>query len=223
MDDLIPEEFYGVVKFFAVAGMAMDGIEMKIVIVPGGDVGRGMRLVAELAFETPENAPEKEFVVEAHEVTLDVEFDGKGGFGIIIGGAADVGGEALLAVEGAFILAAGIGVGDKAAIPPIGADIEEEVVDDAVAKGGGDDFAGDGVVDDEGDAARRFITAANNTVAEEDEIFHIGEFEAVFVDGFAFAFAGVVVGLPEGLEEEFFEAGGVGSHYWGGVRGRLVF
>lgn len=183
MDDLIPEEFYGVVKFFAVAGMAMDGIEMKIVIVPGGDVGRGMRLVAELAFETPENAPEKEFVVEAHEVTLDVEFDGKGGFGIIIGGAADVGGEALLAVEGAFILAAGIGVGDKAAIPPIGADIEEEVVDDAVAKGGGDDFADDRVMNDEGDAAAGLVVMADEAVAEIDNIFHGVKFKLVLVNG----------------------------------------
>ncbi len=223
MDDLIPEEFYGVIKLFAVAGMAMDGIEMKVFIVSGGDVGSGMRLVAELTFETPENAPEKEFVVKAHEVALDVEFDSKGGFGIIIGDAADVGGEALLAVESAFVFATGIGVGDKTAIPPIGADVEEEVMDDAVTKGGGDDFAGDGVVNDEGDAARRFIAATNNTVAEEDEIFHVGEFEAVFVDGFAFAFAGVVIGLPKRLEEELFETGGVGSHCWGGVRGRLAF
>lgn len=212
MDDLIPEEFYGVIKLFAVAGMAMDGILVKIIVVVGGDVRDRASLVVELAFEAPENAPEKEFVVETHEVALDVEFDGESGFGIILGGAADVRGEALLAVEGAFVLAAGVGVGNKAAIPPIGADVEEEVVDDAVTKGGGDDFAGDGIVDNEGYAARGLIAATNDAVAEEDEIFHIGEFEAVFVDGFAFAFAGVVVGLPERLEEELFEAGGVGGH-----------
>lgn len=81
------------------------------------------------------------------------------------------------------------------------------MVDDAIAKWSGDDFADHWVTDDEGDAAARFVAALDNAVAETDEIFHVVKFEAVFVDGFAFAFAGTIVGVPKFAKEKILETG----------------
>ena len=133
-------------------------------------------------------------MVQAHKVALDVKFGDEGGAGVVRGGLTEVAGEALLAVEGAFALAAGVGIGDEAAVPPVGADVEEEMMDDAVAEGGGDDFAGDGVLDDEGDAAAGMIITAEDAVAEVNEVFHIVKFKAVLVYGVFLAFAGGEVG-----------------------------
>ncbi len=75
-------------------------------------------------------------------------------------------------------------------------------MDDAIAERGGDDFADNRVVNDEGDAAAGFVTAAKNAVAELGDIFHFVNFKTVFVESFAFAFAGEVVSAPELLQEE---------------------
>lgn len=113
----------------------------------------------------------------------------------------------LLAEEDALILATGIRVDDKAAVPPVGTDVVEEVVDDAVAKGRGDNLADNWIMDDESDAAARNVATADDAVAELSNIFHFVELETVFVDGLALAFAGDFVGAPEFFEKKVFKVG----------------
>lgn len=168
VDDLVPEELDGLVKLVAVAGVTADAVFVIIIFVVERDVGCGVGVIFELTVETPADTLVKFAVVEAHEVALDVEFDDEGGAGVILGCAANVGGEALLAEESAFADAAGIGIDDEAAIPPAGADVIEKVVNDAVAERGGDDFADDGITDDESDAAAGFVAALDDAVAEEN-------------------------------------------------------
>ena len=106
-------------------------------------------------------------------------------------------GEAFLAVERAFAFAAGVRVRDKTTVPPIGADIIEKMMHDAVAKGCGNDFANHWVAYDESHTAAGFVIAAHNAVAQVDSIFHGIELVAVFVHGMAFAFARSVIGYPK--------------------------
>ncbi len=117
-----------------------------------------------LLFEPPENALIKFFVVQAHEIALDIEFDGIGGECVILGDLADVAGETFLTVEGAFILAARIRVGNETAVPPIGTNIEKKMMNDTVAKGRGDDFADDGIFDNESDTTAGMIMTTNETI-----------------------------------------------------------
>lgn len=136
-------------------------------------------------------------MVEAHKITLNIEFDSKSWFGIVLGSLTNVTSKAFLAVECAFALATRIGIRNEATIPPLGTAIIEKVVNDAVAKGCSNDFANDWIVDDKGDAAARFIKTAYDAVAEVDDIFHSIELETVFVDSMFFAFSGGFVGVPE--------------------------
>ncbi len=145
-------------------------------------------------------------MVEAHEIALDVEFDDKSAFAVVVGGLANMKSEALLAIERAFALAARIGVGLEAAVPPLGADVVEEVVDDAIAEGRGDNLADDGVANDEGDPAAGFVVALDDAVAQGNNVFHVVEFETMLVDSFAFALARVSVGLPQLVEEKILES-----------------
>lgn len=194
----MPEKLNGLIKFVAVAGMAVDMVAGE---VAGGDL-LGRYVTLELAVETPVNPFDELAVAEVDEVTFDIEDDGEGGLSVIESGLADVLGEALLAEEDAFAEAAGVGVSDEAAVPPVGADIEEEVVNDAITEGRSDDLADDWIVDDESDAAARAVMAADDTIAQGDDIFHVVEFETMLVDGFAFALAGDFVGAPKLLEQE---------------------
>lgn len=168
MDDLVPEKLDDLVELVAVAGVATDAILMVIFFVVERDVRNSVGVVFELAVETPTDAFVEFAVVEAHEVALDVEFDDESRAGVIFRGATDVGGEALLAEEGAFTDAAGVGVDEKAAVPPVSADIIKKVMDDAVAERGGDDFADDGIVDDKSDAAAGFVAALDDAIAKEN-------------------------------------------------------
>ena len=81
--------------------------------------------------------------------------------------------ETLLVEEGAFADTTGVRVDDEPAVPPIGADVIKEVMNDAVAEWGGNDFADDWIADDEGDATAGFITALDDAVAEKNEVFHV--------------------------------------------------
>ncbi len=72
-------------------------------------------------------------------------------------------------------------------------------MNDAITKGRRDDFASDRIMDDKSDPAGRLVVAAQNTVAQEDDVFDGIEFKTVFVDGFAFALAGIFVGAPKFL------------------------
>lgn len=193
VDDLVPEKLHGLVKLFAVVGVTVD----MVLRVFG---------MSELLAEAPEDAFIEKVVAHVHEVALDVELNAESRLGIVLGSAGDVGGEALLGIEGALADTAGIGIGDEMAVPPIAASIKDEMVDDAVTERSGDDFADDGVVDDKGDAAARAIGAVEDFVAKDVEVFHIAEFETVFVDGAALAFAGVLVGDPEFVEKIFRKA-----------------
>lgn len=168
VDDLFPEELDGLVELVAVASVAADAVFMIVFFVVEWDVGSGIGVIFELAVETPTNTFIKFAVVETHEVALNIEFDDESGTGVILGGTADMSGEALLAEEGAFADAARIGVDNEAAVPPAGANVIKEMMYDAIAEGGGDDFADDGVADDEGDTAAGFVTALDNTVAKID-------------------------------------------------------
>ncbi len=106
-------------------------------------------------------------------------------------------GEAFLTIECAFALTARVRIGDKTTVPPIGADIIEKMMHDAVAKGCGNDFANHWVAYDESHTAAGFVIAAHNAVAQVDSIFHGIELVAVFVHGMAFAFARSVIGYPK--------------------------
>lgn len=206
MDDLVPEEFDDLVELVAVAGMTADAVLMIIFFVIDRDMRSGVGVIFELAVETPTNALVKFVVVEAHKITLDVEFDDESRAGVIFGGTADVGGEALLAEESTFADATRVRVDEEAAVPPVGANIVKKVMDDAVTKGSGDDFADDGIVNNEGDAATGFVAALNDAVAEENQVFHIVELEAVLVDSFALAFTGTIISVPKFAEEKVLEA-----------------
>ncbi len=173
MDDLVPEEFDDLIELVAVAGVAADTVSVVVFFIIKGDVRNGVGIVFELAVKTPADAFVELAMVEAHEVALDVEFDDEGGTSVILRCATDMGGKALLAEESAFADAAGVRVDDEAAVPPVGADVIEEMVNDAVAEWGGNDFADDWIADDEGNAAAGFITALDDAVAEENEIFHV--------------------------------------------------
>lgn len=172
VDDFVPDIFKKVVEFMFIGGMTADII-----------IGVGEFAVEKLLFKTPEDASVEEIMVKAHEITLDVEFDGEGLASVVFGDLADVMGEALLAVECAFADATRIRIGAKAAVPPAGANIEEEMMNHAVAEGRSDNFTDDGVMDDKGDATAGFIVMTNEAVAEINDIFHGIELELVFVDG----------------------------------------
>ena len=168
VDDLIPEELDGLVELVAVASVAADAVFVIVSFVIERDVRSGVGVIFELAVETPADAFVEFAVVEAHEVALNIEFDDESGAGVILGGAADMSGEALLAEEGAFADTTGIGVDNEAAVPPAGTNVIKEMMNDAIAEGGGDDFADDGIADDEGDTAAGLVTALDNTIAKID-------------------------------------------------------
>lgn len=169
----MPEEFDDLVELVAVAGVAADTVSMVILFIIERDVGNGVRIISELAVKSPADAFVELAVVEAHEISLDVELDDEGGASVIFRGAADVSGETLLVEEGAFADTTGVRVDDEPAVPPIGADVIKEVMNDAVAEWGGNDFADDWIADDEGDATAGFITALDDAVAEKNEVFHV--------------------------------------------------
>lgn len=114
--------------------------------------------------------------------------------------------ETLLSEEDTLILAARIGIYDETAVPPVGAEIVEEVMDNAIAEGCCDDLANDGIVDDEGNAATGAIMMMNHALTERDDILHVVEFETVLVDGITLAFAGSFVSTPKFNGEEFAKA-----------------
>lgn len=178
------------------------------IILKAIDIGEGKRvfIALKLTIKAPDDTLEKFIMIKANEIALDIESDGEGRFGIILGGLADMMGEALLTEEDAFAFAARIRILRKATIPPIGADIMEKMVDDAITKRCGDDFAGDWVVDDKGDTTAGLITAADNTVTEEKNIFYIVNFETMLIDGFAFAFASDFVSTPKFTKQKFGKA-----------------
>lgn len=119
----MPEKLNDLIELVAVAGVAADAVLVIIFFVVERNMRSGVRVIFELAVETPADTLVEFAVVEAHEVALDVEFDDEGGLGVIFGGTADVGGKTLLAEEGAFTDAARVGVDEKTAIPPAGANI----------------------------------------------------------------------------------------------------
>lgn len=120
-------------------------------------------------------------------------------------GAADVLLETLLAEEDAFVLATRIRIDDETAVPPVGAEIIEKMMDYAVAKRRSDDLANDRIVDDKSDTAAGLIMMMNHAFAEGDDVFHVVEFETMLVDSIALAFAGGFVGAPELDGEKFAE------------------
>ena len=194
VDDLVPNVFKKIVEFMFVGRMAADVI-----------FGVGEFTVEELAFEPPEDAFVEEIVIQAHKIALDVEFDGKSLAGVVFGDLANVVGEAFLAVKCTFADAAGIGIGTKTAVPPLCADIEEEMMNYAVAKGSGDNFTDDRVVNDEGDAAAGLVVMTDEAVAEINDVFHGVKFKLVFVNGRAFTLARNIISDPKFTEEKFFK------------------
>lgn len=93
----VPEIFESIIETLAVIGVAAD-----IVLF----VGAGA--VIELLVQSPENAFVELFMIQAHEIPLDVKLDGVGGDGVILCNLTEVMGEAFLAIERAFALATGI-------------------------------------------------------------------------------------------------------------------
>lgn len=162
-------------------------------------------IALKLAVETPDDTLIKFAMAKANEIALNIHRNGESGLGVVLGGLADVGGEALLTIEDTFALATGIRIRAESVVPPFGGEIIEEVMDDAITERGGDDFAGDGIVNDEGNAAARDIDATNDTVTKKADVFHIINFETVFVDGFTLAFAGDFVSAPKFTKQIFFK------------------
>ena len=131
---------------------------------------------------------------------MDVEGDGESGLLVVFGDFGDVVGKALLAVEDTFFFATGVRIDAKTAVPPFGTHVKEKMMNNAVTKWGGDNLASNWVMDDKSNATVGLIATTKDAVAQENNIFHIVEFEAVFVNGFAFAFAGGLIGAPELIE-----------------------
>lgn len=131
---------------------------------------------------------------------MDVEGDGESGLLVVFGDFGDVVGKALLAVEDTFFFATGVRIDAKTAIPPFGTHIKEEMMNDTVTKWGSDNLASNWVMDDKSNATVGLIATTKDAVAQENNIFHIVELKTMFVDGFAFAFAGGLIGAPELIE-----------------------
>lgn len=194
IDNFVPEIFKDIIKPGLVGRVTTDAIF---------NVGTGAMI--ELLLETPEDTFIEFIVVQAHEIPLNVEFDGESGFGVILCGLTNVASKAFLAVKCTFASATRVGVGNEAAIPPFSAAIIKKMMDDTVTERCSDDFADDGVVDDESDAAARFIKTAHDTIAEIDGVFHGIKFIAVFVDSVLFAFAGSLIGIPKLVQKKSLE------------------
>lgn len=105
--------------------------------------------------------------------------------------------EAANAVEGAFCEATGVTVGDEMGVPPGTDDVEEEVMNDAVAEVGGEDFALDGVMDDESGGLAGRVGAVVDFAGEVGD-FGVGRgLEGADAGLGALAAAGVKVGAME--------------------------
>lgn len=131
---------------------------------------------------------------------MDVEGNGESGLLVVFGDFGDVVGKALLTIEDAFFFATGVRIDAKTAVPPFGTHVKEKMVNDTISEWGGDNLASNWVMDDKSNATVGLIATTEDAVAQENNIFHIVELKTVFVDGFAFAFAGGLVGAPELIE-----------------------
>lgn len=131
---------------------------------------------------------------------MNVKSDGEGWFLVIFCDLGDVVGKALLTIEDTFFFATGVRIDAKTAVPPFGTHVKEKMMNDTVTKWGSDNLASNWVMDDKSNATVGLIATTKDTVAQENNIFHIVELKTVFVDGFAFAFAGGLVGAPELIE-----------------------
>ena len=131
---------------------------------------------------------------------MDVEGNGESGLLVVFGDFGDVVGKALLTIEDAFFFATGVRIDAKTAVPPFGTHVKEKMMNDAVTKWGSDHLASNWVMDDKSNATVGLIATTKDAVAQENNIFHIVELKTVFVDGFAFAFAGGLIGAPEPIE-----------------------
>lgn len=150
-----------------------------------------------MTIETPSDAFVELLVIETDEITLNIERDGEGRLSEVLSGAANVLLETLLAKKYTLVFATGIRIDDEAAVPPVGAEIVEKMMDYTVTKRRSDDLPNDRIVDDESDAAAGLIIVMNHALAEGDDVFHVVELETVLVDSIALAFAGGFVGAPE--------------------------
>ena len=139
-------------------------------------------------------------MAKTDEIALDVEGDGESRLLVVFGDFGDVVGKALLTIEDAFFFATGVRIDAKTAVPPFGTHVKEKMMNDAVSKWGSNDFTGNRVMDDKSNATVGLIATTEDAVAQENNIFHIVELKTVFVDGFAFAFAGGLIGAPELIE-----------------------
>ena len=204
MDDLVPEEFGGLIEKITIIGVANDLILLEIVVGQGLWIDAALKLVV----KPPEDALVKFLMAEADKITLNIEGDDKSWLSVIAGGEAEVMSEALLAIEDAFADATRVRIGNEAAVPPTSVEIVEKMVNDAVAEGSGDNLARDGVVDDKSYATVGPIDAADDAVAQELNVLHVVELEAVLVDGLTLTLAGDFVGTPELLEQKVFKTRG---------------
>lgn len=201
IDDLMPEKFDGLIQLFAIVGMAAN------IILEAVDIGKGkwVLVALKLAIKPPDDAFEKFVMIKTNEIALDIESNRKGGLSVVFCNLTDVMSEAFLTKKYTFAFATRIRIFTKAAIPPVGADVVKKMVNDAITKWSGDDFTGNWFVDDESYTSAGLITATNNTVSEKKDVFHVINLEAMFVNGFALAFAGDLVSTPEFAEQEFFK------------------
>ncbi len=145
-------------------------------------------------------------MIQTHKIPLDVKFDSVGRYGVILGNLAEMVGEPFLAIECTFALAARVRVGNETTVPPVGADIIEEVVHHAITKGCGYDFADHGVTNNKSHATTRFVIATHNTIAQSNGVLHGIEFVTVFIHGMAFAFACGVISRPKFVQKKTSEA-----------------
>lgn len=201
VNDLVPDELSEIVEALAVERMTENAILLEI--VRWELVERSIE--AKLTIETPSDAFIELFVIETDEIALNIERDGEGRLSEILSDAANVLLETLLAEKYTLVLATGIRIDDEAAVPPVGAEIVEKMMDYTVAKRRSDDLTNDRIVDDESDAAAGLIMMMNHTLAEGDDVLHVVEFETMLVDSIALALAGGFVGAPELDGEKFAE------------------
>lgn len=113
----------------------------------------------------------------------------------------DVVKESALGVIGAATDATRKGIRDETIVPPFADEIDEKMMNDAIAKLGGKDFAIYWLMHNKGDATADLVVAMINIVGEFNDIAKIVLLELLFVHGVTLVFAGLVKRFEEAVLE----------------------
>lgn len=135
--------------------------------------------------------------VHGHEIAFDVQLQDPAIFLIVFRGCADEMADPPDAERRAFPQAAGVAVAEEMFFKKRVDVIENQMVDDAIAKIGGKDLPPDGLFGDETSAGTDRVGAPLYLVKKREQVFFVVQFELEGVDGFSFVLPGVIIGPEE--------------------------